>query len=162
MEAWELFFEGAGAANAAEIPLQFSLTSIDAHEAKSSLLERLVLPAHLIAADVRQAYMWFELAHLQGDKSEAIYRDLVADRMTPEQITEAQRLVHEWIATVRKGRTLEAEYERPVPIPAGRRPLTCDTEAGGTGGDSNLMGCAILGPSRASVDPPPQTHRINF
>jgi TPR repeat protein len=51
-----------------------------------------------VPQDNVHAYMWFELAHLQGDKSEAIYRDLVADRMTPEQITEAQRLVHEWIA----------------------------------------------------------------
>jgi TPR repeat protein len=49
-----------------------------------------------VPRDDVQAYMWFELSAAQGDQSAANNRDAAAQRMTPEQIAEAQKLAHEW------------------------------------------------------------------
>ena len=50
--------------------------------------------------DLVQAHMWFNLAAASGDATaakEAIKeRDSIAGNMTPEQISEAQRLAREW------------------------------------------------------------------
>ncbi len=46
--------------------------------------------------DYAQAHMWFSLAGAQGDKQAAKQRDIVAKRMTPAQIAEAQKLAREW------------------------------------------------------------------
>jgi TPR repeat protein len=46
--------------------------------------------------DYVSAYMWFNLAVASGDEGAKRNRDGVAARMTPTQITEAQRLVREW------------------------------------------------------------------
>ena len=47
--------------------------------------------------------MWYDLvAQTESDKSAAIYRDIVASRMTQEQIAEAQRLAREWMAIHRQ------------------------------------------------------------
>ena len=42
------------------------------------------------------AYMWFSLAAAQGKEGAAAIRDLMARRMTPAQIAEAQKLAREW------------------------------------------------------------------
>ncbi len=42
-----------------------------------------------------QAHMWFNLAALQGFEPAAISRDEIAERMTPEEIAEAERLTAE-------------------------------------------------------------------
>jgi len=49
-----------------------------------------------VPRDDVQAYMWFELSAAQGDQSAANNRDAAAQRMTPEQIAEAQKLAHNW------------------------------------------------------------------
>ncbi len=44
------------------------------------------------------AYMWLNLAAAQGQSAGApVFRDLTAERMTREQIAEAQRLSREWL-----------------------------------------------------------------
>ncbi len=43
-----------------------------------------------------QAHMWFNLAGAQGEKQAVKNRDIVAKRMTPAQIAEAQKLAREW------------------------------------------------------------------
>ena len=48
--------------------------------------------------DDAQAHMWFNLAATQGDKDAAKNRDIVAKRMTPADISKAQRLAREWWA----------------------------------------------------------------
>ena len=40
--------------------------------------------------------MWFNLAAAQGYPSAEDHRDTLAKKMTPVQISEAQRLVREW------------------------------------------------------------------
>jgi TPR repeat protein len=45
--------------------------------------------------DVR-AYLWFNLSAAQGAKDAVADRDIAAQRMTTEQIAEAQKLAREW------------------------------------------------------------------
>ncbi len=50
-----------------------------------------------VPRDYVQAHMWFNLAAAQGRKSAFESLDVVAQRMTPEQIAEAQRMAREWL-----------------------------------------------------------------
>ncbi len=43
-----------------------------------------------------QAHMWWNLAAAQGHESSRNGRDIVAEKMTPPQIAEAQRLARKW------------------------------------------------------------------
>jgi len=52
--------------------------------------------------DYVQAHMWFNLAASSGAKMAAKNRDIVAEKMTPEQIAEAQRLAQEWMEKHKK------------------------------------------------------------
>ena len=49
-----------------------------------------------VPQDHVRALMWFNLAAAQGKEGAASFRDLVARRMTPAQIAEAQKLAREW------------------------------------------------------------------
>ena len=49
-----------------------------------------------VRQDFVLAYMWFELSAAQGNKSALASRDAAAQRMTPAQIVEAQKLAREW------------------------------------------------------------------
>jgi len=55
-----------------------------------------------IPQDDVQAHMWFNLAasRMTGEQRESVVRDRdnVADRMTPEDRSEAQRLARDWDA----------------------------------------------------------------
>ena len=55
---------------------------------------------YAIGVDVRQdfveAHMWFDLAASQGDSNAQEKRDKLAEKMTPTQIAEAQRMAREW------------------------------------------------------------------
>jgi TPR repeat protein len=52
-----------------------------------------------VPQDRVRAYMWLNLAAMQGRESAATVRDLTARLMTPAQIAEAQKLAREWKAT---------------------------------------------------------------
>ncbi len=49
-----------------------------------------------VTQDYVQAHMWFNLAGAQGKIKAVKNRDMVAKRMTPAQIAEAQRLARKW------------------------------------------------------------------
>ena len=49
-----------------------------------------------VPQDKVRAYMWFSLSASQGREGAAAFRDLIARRMTPAQIAEAQKLAREW------------------------------------------------------------------
>ncbi len=51
-----------------------------------------------VPQDYVQAHMWVTLAAAQGDKDARKGRGIVAEKMTPAQIAEAQRLAREWKA----------------------------------------------------------------
>jgi uncharacterized protein len=49
-----------------------------------------------VPQDKVRAYMWLNLSAAQGREGAAAFRDLIARRMTPAQIAEAQKLAREW------------------------------------------------------------------
>jgi uncharacterized protein len=49
-----------------------------------------------VPQDYVQAHMWYNLAGANGDADGVKNRDIVARKMTPDQIAEAQRLAREW------------------------------------------------------------------
>ena len=51
-----------------------------------------------VSQDIVQAYMWFSLAAAQGNEKARRDRDTAASKMTPNQITEAQRMALDWLA----------------------------------------------------------------
>jgi TPR repeat protein len=51
-----------------------------------------------VSQDYVTAHKWWTLAAAQGDEDARKARDEVAQLMTPDQITEAQRLAREWQA----------------------------------------------------------------
>jgi len=50
-----------------------------------------------VPQDFVQAHLWFNVAATQGDAVAQQNRDFVASEMTPDQITEAQRMAREWM-----------------------------------------------------------------
>jgi TPR repeat protein len=52
-----------------------------------------------VAQDYVFAHMWFNLAAASGQKDSVKIRDVLAARMTPAQISEAQKLAREWKPT---------------------------------------------------------------
>ena len=50
-----------------------------------------------VPQDYVQAHMWFNLAASKGNEIARKNRDIVAKKMTPTQIAEAQRLAREWL-----------------------------------------------------------------
>ncbi len=50
-----------------------------------------------VQQDDVNAAMWLDLAARQGDQSAARLRNHAINEMTPDQITEAQRLAREWM-----------------------------------------------------------------
>jgi TPR repeat protein len=51
-----------------------------------------------VPEDMVLAYMWWNLAAAQGIESAQGNKDTLEERMTREQIAEAQRLSREWMA----------------------------------------------------------------
>ena len=51
---------------------------------------------HGVTQDYVQAHMWFNLAAAQGNKQAVKNRDIVAKRMTPADVSKAQRRAAKW------------------------------------------------------------------
>jgi hypothetical protein len=49
-----------------------------------------------VPRDYVMSYMWYNLAAAQGDRSAVEQRTALVDRMTPNQVAEAQRMAREW------------------------------------------------------------------
>jgi TPR repeat protein len=63
---------------------------------------------HGVPQDDATAHMWFDLSAARGDDDAAKNRDVIAQRMTPAQIAEAQKLAREWKLT------FQSHYEADV------------------------------------------------
>ena len=50
-----------------------------------------------VPLDYVQAHIWFNLAAAQGNELGRKYRDIVAKKMTPAQISKAQAMAREWL-----------------------------------------------------------------
>ena len=57
-----------------------------------------------VPQDRIRSYMWFDLSAAQGREGAAAFRDLIARRMTPAQIAEAQKLARERKPTTQPSR----------------------------------------------------------
>ena len=55
-----------------------------------------------VPQDYVRALMWLNLAAEQGGKDSIKKHDILAKRMTPAQIAEAQKLAREWLAAFEK------------------------------------------------------------
>ncbi len=66
------------------------------HASAQYSLGAMYAQGHGVTQDYVQAHTWFNLAGAQGDKVAVTSRDRVAKRMTPAQISEAQRLAAKW------------------------------------------------------------------
>lgn len=64
-------------------------------------LGKMYAQAQGVPQDLIQAYMWFLLAAENGDESSAEQRDLLAVKMTPAQIAEAQERARAWKPTTK-------------------------------------------------------------
>ena len=51
-----------------------------------------------IERDLVQAYMWFRIVDSSGEELTAEAHDVLEEHTTPEEIAEAERLAHEWLA----------------------------------------------------------------
>ena len=49
-----------------------------------------------VTQDYVHAHMWYSLAAAGGEKVAGTWRDILAGKMTPDQIAEAQKLAREW------------------------------------------------------------------
>ena len=49
-----------------------------------------------VTQDYVQAHMWVNLAGVEGDEGYRKQRDILAEKMTPAQLANAQRLAREW------------------------------------------------------------------
>ncbi len=52
-----------------------------------------------VPEDLVYAYMWYNLSAAPGNETARGNKDIIEQRMTREQIAEAQRLSREWIET---------------------------------------------------------------
>ena len=55
-----------------------------------------------VVQDYVRAHMWFNIAASRGNKSVVENRDIVAKKMPPAQIAEAQRMARDWVAAFNK------------------------------------------------------------
>jgi len=82
-----------------------------------------------VVQDYVQAHTWYNLAASQGLDIARKNRDIIEQRMTPQQIAEAQRLAREW--KPRSAVAQGAPSERPSPAPS--TPSPSKLASSGTG-----------------------------
>ena len=66
------------------------------HAGAQSNLGFMYYQGHGVPRDYVQAHKWFNLAASEGDKTALTNRDLIVKKMTPADISKAQRLAREW------------------------------------------------------------------
>ena len=81
----------------AEAMKWFRLAAEQGHASAQFSLGVMYANGQGVPQDYAEAHMWFNLAAAKGHAGAANSRDVVARRMTPDQIAEAQRLAREWL-----------------------------------------------------------------
>ena len=81
--------------NSAEAVKWYRLAAIQGDKSASYNLGSMYDVGVGVAEDKVRAYMWYALSVAAGNESATYERDAVAKKMTPQQLSEAQNLVHE-------------------------------------------------------------------
>jgi TPR repeat protein len=90
-------FDGVGGAQG--LPLLWRIAAEQGYAEAQCLLGVMYGNGNGVPQNYILAHMWYNLATSQGHDNAKPKRDLVATRMTPAQITEAQRFAREWKPT---------------------------------------------------------------
>ena len=92
-----IYAEGRGVArDYVEAAKWYRLAADQGHAKAQSNLGIMYDNGRGVARDQVLAHMWFSLSVAQGNQEAARDRDIVARRMTPAQIAQAQKLAREW------------------------------------------------------------------
>ena len=90
-------FKGQGVTqDYAEAMKWFRIAADQGHARAQTGLGRMYEKGRGVTQDYVQALVWYNLAAAQGKKDASKWRDILAEKMTPAQIAEAQRLAREW------------------------------------------------------------------
>jgi uncharacterized protein len=76
----------------------YRLAADQGHARAQHNLGSMYANGHGVAQDLVQAYMWYFLATANGLDNARQASDMISKWMTPDQIEEAERLAHEWLA----------------------------------------------------------------
>ena len=74
----------------------YRLAADQGHAKAQNNLGSIYVEGKGVPQDYVLAHMWFNLSAAQGDEKAVEHRDIVAGKMTPDQLAEAQRLAREW------------------------------------------------------------------
>ena len=66
-----------------------------------------------VIKDFVKTYYWFDIAMTNGNTKAKKWRDRIAERMTPKQLAEAQKLLHQWRANTGAPKNESAERSTP-------------------------------------------------
>jgi TPR repeat protein len=92
-----MYAEGRGVAqDYVEAAKWYRLAADQGHAKAQSNLGIMYDNGRGVARDEVLAHMWFSLSVAQGNQEAARDRDILARRMTPAQIAQAQKLAREW------------------------------------------------------------------
>lgn len=89
--------QGSVRQNYAEAVKWFRMSAEQGHAEAQFLLGSMYADGEGVPWDFVKAHMWLTLAAAQGDENAQRNRGIVAKRMTPDQIAEAQRLARVWM-----------------------------------------------------------------
>ena len=119
-----MYLDGDGAPQSAQMALfWFSRAAAQGDIPAFAKLGLMYAEAHGVPQDFIQAHMWFHLAAANGDENSADRRDILATKMTPAQITEAQKRAQEWKPT-NKPVTWKLRTLPNTPLEADRRVIS--------------------------------------
>jgi TPR repeat protein len=92
-----MYYEGQGVPQDVAEAVKWSrMAAEQGYDSAQSILGAMYATGEGVPQDDVEAHMWFNLAAAQGNENGKKNRDIVAKRMTSEQIAEAQRLAREW------------------------------------------------------------------
>jgi uncharacterized protein len=101
----KMYHDGIGVPkNDAEAVRWYRLAADQGNASAQFLLGHMYLKGMGVPQDYVIAEMWFNLAAVGGDEEAIKYRDMIAPRLTPAQIAEAQKLAREWKPTTQPAR----------------------------------------------------------
>ncbi len=94
------YYEGNGVPqNYVEALKYFRMAADQGNPAAQYMLGGIYAMGKGVPVDIVRAHMWMNLAAAQGNENAREGRDLLAKRMTPAQIAEAQKNAREWKPT---------------------------------------------------------------